>query len=89
VAQPPPGLASGPLPLRLTRAGRLGALRSGAPPAFDPAHPAAAQVLATCEHEPTTVYAELDYGALLERRANMPLVQQRRLDLYSVVDKTA
>ncbi len=46
-------------------------------------------MLATCEHEPTTVYAELDYAALLERRTNMPLVQQRRFDLYSLVDKTA
>jgi omega-amidase len=49
----------------------------------------AAQVLATCGHEAATVYADLDYAQLLERRANMPLAQQRRFDLYSLVDKTA
>jgi hypothetical protein len=47
------------------------------------------QVLATCEHEPTIVYADLDYAQLLERRTNMPLVQQKRFDLYTLVDKSA
>lgn len=46
-----------------------------------------AEVLATCEHEPTTVYAELDYGQVVERRTNLPLRQQKRFDLYELVDK--
>lgn len=46
-----------------------------------------AEVLATCEHEPTTVYAELDFGQVAERRMNLPLKQQKRLDLYELVDK--
>ncbi|KIZ03228.1 omega-amidase [Monoraphidium neglectum] len=48
-----------------------------------------AEILATCDHEPTTIFAELDYGQVVERRTNMPLAQQRRADLYEVVDKTA
>ncbi|GBF87953.1 nitrilase cyanide hydratase and apolipo N-acyltransferase family protein [Raphidocelis subcapitata] len=48
-----------------------------------------AEVLATCEHEPATVFADIDYGQIAERRANMPLTQQRRSDLYELVDKTA
>lgn len=46
-----------------------------------------AEVLATCEHEPTSVYAELDFGQVAERRMNLPLKQQKRLDLYELVDK--
>lgn len=46
-----------------------------------------AEVLATCEHEPGTVYAELDWGQVAERRANLPLRQQKRGDLYELVDK--
>jgi omega-amidase len=46
-----------------------------------------AEVLATCEHEPTTVYAELDYSQVEERRLNLPLRQQKRADLYELVDK--
>lgn len=48
-----------------------------------------AEVLTTCEHEPTTVYAELDFAEVRERRTNLPLVQQKRHDLYELVDKTA
>jgi omega-amidase len=48
-----------------------------------------AEVLATCEEGAATVYAELDYAALRERRANMPLDAQRRRDLYRLVDVQA
>lgn len=47
-----------------------------------------AEVVATCDHEPTIVYADVDTAQLLERRANMPLTQQKRRDLYALVDKT-
>ncbi|KXZ55930.1 hypothetical protein GPECTOR_2g1481 [Gonium pectorale] len=46
-----------------------------------------AEILATTEHGPATVYAELDYAQLGERRANMPLRQQKRHDLYTLLDK--
>ncbi|KAI8466365.1 MAG: carbon-nitrogen hydrolase [Monoraphidium minutum] len=48
-----------------------------------------AEILATCEHEPATIYADLDYAQVAERRTNMPLAQQRRPDLYQLVDKAA
>ncbi|KAG2451569.1 hypothetical protein HYH02_004167 [Chlamydomonas schloesseri] len=48
-----------------------------------------AEVLATTEHAPATVLADLDYGQLAERRAAMPLRQQKRHDLYLLLDKTA
>ena len=46
------------------------------------------QVLATTDEKPSIVYAELDYAELEKRRTNMPLMQQKRYDLYSLVDKT-
>lgn len=46
------------------------------------------EVLATCEHQPCIVYAELDYKQLTERRTNMPLAEQRRGDLYKLLDVT-
>ncbi len=46
------------------------------------------QVLATTEEKPGIVYAELDYAEIEKRRTNMPIMQQKRYDLYSLVDKT-
>ncbi len=46
------------------------------------------QVLATTDEKPGIVYAELDYGEIERRRTNMPIMQQKRYDLYSLVDKT-
>ena len=46
------------------------------------------QVLATTDENPSIVYAELDYAELEKRRTNMPLMQQKRYDLYSLIDKT-
>ena len=46
------------------------------------------QVLATTDEKPSIVYAELDYAELEKRRTNMPLMQQKRYDLYALVDKT-
>ena len=47
------------------------------------------EVLATTEHQPGIVYAELDMDEVGERRRNMPLTQQKRTDLYELIDKTA
>ncbi|KAG2500830.1 hypothetical protein HYH03_001592 [Edaphochlamys debaryana] len=47
-----------------------------------------AEILATTEHQPATVYAELDYAHIGERRTNMPLRTQKRHDLYALLDKT-
>ena len=45
-------------------------------------------MLATTDEKPGIVYAELDYSELEKRRTNMPLMQQKRYDLYSLIDKT-
>ena len=47
------------------------------------------QVLATTDHEPTIVYAELDLNQIKERRTNLPLASQKRRDLYDLLDKGA
>lgn len=47
------------------------------------------EVLATTEHEEDTVFADLDYSLLDERRRNMPLGEQRRGDLYKLVNRVA
>jgi omega-amidase len=47
------------------------------------------EVVATTEHQSGIVYAELDLAEVEERRGNMPLTQQKRTDLYELVDKTA
>lgn len=44
-----------------------------------------AEVLATTGHEPTIIYADLDLKQIEERRANMPLTQQKRMDLYTQI----
>ena len=46
------------------------------------------QVLATTEHAPAIIYAEMDFAEVLERRTNMPLTQQKRYDLYELLDKS-
>ena len=45
------------------------------------------EVLNELEHEEGVLYQELDFGEARTRRENMPLEQQRRADLYEVVDK--
>lgn len=57
-------------------------------PAPTMALPPSPQILATTDHQPGIVYAELDFGQIEERRANMPLRAQRRPDLYSLMDCT-
>lgn len=47
-----------------------------------------AEILATTDHQPGIVYAELDLAAVEERRTNMPLTQQKRGDLYALMDLT-
>ncbi|AES73441.1 putative omega-amidase [Medicago truncatula] len=44
------------------------------------------EVLATTEHEETTIIAEIDYSILEQRRTNLPVTKQRRGDLYQLVD---
>ncbi|XP_057872763.2 omega-amidase, chloroplastic [Cryptomeria japonica] len=44
------------------------------------------EVIATTEHEETTVIADIDYSLIEERRMNLPLGTQRRGDLYQLVD---
>lgn len=46
-----------------------------------------AQVLATTDETPGIVYADLDYQEIEARRQNMPVAQQRRGDLYALLDK--
>lgn len=48
-----------------------------------------AEILATCEHEPTTIMADVDFNQIVERRRNMPLEEQRRGDIYTLVDNKA
>ncbi|KAK4770398.1 hypothetical protein SAY87_030930 [Trapa incisa] len=45
------------------------------------------EVLATTEHEEAIIIAEIDYSIMEMRRTNLPLVKQRRADLYQLVDK--
>ena len=45
-----------------------------------------AEVIATTSHEEDIVYAEMDYSQIEERRRNMPLAEQKRHDLYALVD---
>lgn len=49
--------------------------------------PLAMQVLATTDEKPGIVYADLDYAELDTRRLNMPISDQKRRDLYALVDK--
>ncbi|KAK9102471.1 hypothetical protein Sjap_019725 [Stephania japonica] len=44
------------------------------------------EVLATTEHEETIIIAEIDYSLIELRRTNLPLLKQRRGDLYQLVD---
>ncbi|KAL2945152.1 Omega-amidase chloroplastic [Bienertia sinuspersici] len=44
------------------------------------------EVLATTEHEETIVIAEIDYSLVDQRRVFLPIINQRRGDLYQLVD---
>ncbi|KAK3148228.1 hypothetical protein QOZ80_3BG0292380 [Eleusine coracana subsp. coracana] len=44
------------------------------------------EVIATTEHEETTIIAEIDYSLFEQRRQFLPLQHQRRGDLYQLVD---
>ncbi|XP_052150179.1 omega-amidase, chloroplastic [Oryza glaberrima] len=44
------------------------------------------EVIATAEHEETTIMAEIDYSLIDQRRQFLPLQYQRRGDLYQLVD---
>ena len=45
-----------------------------------------AEILATTDERPGTVFADLEMGEIGRRRRNMPLEQQRRGDLYALCD---
>lgn len=47
------------------------------------------EILATTEHEEATIFADIDFGQIVERRKNMPLETQRRGDLYQLVNVKA
>eukprot|EP00042_Codosiga_hollandica_P057418 m.850637 g.850637 ORF g.850637 m.850637 type:complete len:282 (+) comp59582_c0_seq10:1389-2234(+) len=42
------------------------------------------EVIATCGHEPTIVYADLDLEKVASTRSSIPILQQKRADLYSL-----
>ncbi|XP_047326044.1 omega-amidase, chloroplastic [Impatiens glandulifera] len=44
------------------------------------------EVLATTEHEEAIIISEIDYSQIDLRRTNLPLLNQRRGDLYQLVD---
>ncbi|RZC85533.1 hypothetical protein C5167_041717 [Papaver somniferum] len=46
------------------------------------------EVIATSEHEETTIIAEIDYSVCQLRRENLPLEKQKRGDIYQFVDCT-
>jgi omega-amidase len=43
------------------------------------------QIVATCGHEETIVYADLDLHSIETTRQNIPVTTQRRFDLYKNV----
>lgn len=45
-------------------------------------------ILAEAQKGPAIIYASVDFSELHERRTNMPLMAQRRKDLYDTVDKS-
>lgn len=47
-----------------------------------------AEILATCEHEPGNVYADIDFSEIGVRRQNMPLQLQKRHEFYALMDLT-
>ena len=47
-----------------------------------------ADILATIDHSPGIVYADMDYAEIERRRTNMPIIQQKRYDLYTLLDRT-
>ncbi|KNA20903.1 hypothetical protein SOVF_048120 [Spinacia oleracea] len=44
------------------------------------------EVLATTDHDETIVIAEIDYSVIEQRRTYLPFINQRRGDLYQLVD---
>lgn len=47
-----------------------------------------AEILATCDEAPCTVFADLDLGDIDKRRRAIPLDGQRRGDVYALLDRT-
>jgi omega-amidase len=47
-----------------------------------------AEVVATTEEKPCIVYADINYNEINTRRKNMPIMSQKRTDLYALIDKT-
>ncbi len=45
-----------------------------------------AEVVASADHKPGIVYADIDLNQVAERRTNMPLTKQKRPDLYDLHD---
>lgn len=47
-----------------------------------------AEILGAADEKPGIVLCEMDFGQIEERRQNMPLRQQKRTDLYALLDLT-
>ena len=47
-----------------------------------------AAIIAETEEKAGTVHAEIDFAQVDQRRQNMPLFNQKRFDLYALLDKT-
>lgn len=45
-----------------------------------------AKVLVTCEHEPCTIYADMDMAEAETVRTNIPVSKQKRQDVYKMVE---
>lgn len=45
------------------------------------------ECLGSTDEQPSTVYADLDFEEIVIRRTNMPLDEQKRYDLYDLIDK--
>jgi omega-amidase len=44
------------------------------------------EIVATTEHNPDIIYADIDLGKVDEMRTNIPVYQQKRTDIYEVKD---
>ena len=46
------------------------------------------EVIATCDSEETTLYADIDLAQVDSVRTQIPVTSQKRWDLFSITDKT-
>lgn len=46
-------------------------------------------IIATTDHNPSVIYADIDLGKVTEMRSSIPVYKQKRKDLYEIIDKSA